>query len=122
MARRIESKTALTEPEKLSSKEHETHERIAAQDVLLLLQHTPVYTAGRRETDESTLAIERERLTAIGADYIATQRGGQTTYHGPGQLVGYPILDIAAMDVSSFGRWTECAPRDGSAAVFTSKA
>ena len=83
----------------LSPIEVDKHAAIASQDVLLLLQHSPVYTTGRRETDQSVLEIERERLTAIGADYVATQRGGQTTYHGPGQLVGYPILDTGAMNV-----------------------
>ncbi|KAI6159505.1 lipoyltransferase [Pisolithus thermaeus] len=62
-------------------------------DVLLLLQHRPVYTAGRRQTAEE-LTAERIRLTRIGADFVTTSRGGQLTYHGPGQLVGYPILDL----------------------------
>lgn len=83
----------------LSSEDYESHTSIAAEDVLLLLQHTPVYTTGRRDTDENILKVERERLTALGADYIATQRGGQTTYHGPGQLVGYPIVDTAGLEV-----------------------
>ena len=63
------------------------------QDILLLLQHRPVYTGGRRQP-ESELAAERARLTNIGADFLRTQRGGQLTYHGPGQLVGYPLLDL----------------------------
>lgn len=69
------------------------------EDVLLLLEHRPVYTAGRRETDEATLGAEGARLRAFGADYVPTQRGGQTTYHGPGQLVGYPIVDLNAQNV-----------------------
>jgi lipoyl(octanoyl) transferase 2 len=63
------------------------------QDILLLLQHRPVYTAGRRQTDES-VRPERERLTASGADFETTERGGQLTYHGPGQIVGYPLIDL----------------------------
>ncbi|KAI6153243.1 lipoyltransferase [Pisolithus tinctorius] len=62
-------------------------------DVLLLLQHRPVYTAGRRQNAEE-LAAERTRLTQMGADFATTSRGGQLTYHGPGQLVGYPLLDL----------------------------
>lgn len=62
-------------------------------DVLLLLQHRPVYTAGRRQT-EHELRMERSRLTKIGADFVIASRGGQLTYHGPGQLVGYPLLDL----------------------------
>lgn len=62
-------------------------------DVLLLLQHRPVYTSGRRQT-ELELETERARLTKLGADFVTTHRGGQLTYHGPGQLVGYPLLDL----------------------------
>ena len=62
-------------------------------DILLLLQHRPVYTTGRRQT-EHELQTERARLTKLGADFITTSRGGQLTYHGPGQLVGYPLLDL----------------------------
>ncbi|KDQ17464.1 hypothetical protein BOTBODRAFT_53073 [Botryobasidium botryosum FD-172 SS1] len=66
-------------------------------DVLLLLQHRPVFTAGRRQND--TLA-EEERLRKLGADWVSTSRGGQTTYHGPGQIVGYPMFDIGRMGLS----------------------
>lgn len=66
----------------------------AHSDLLLLLQHRPVYTAGRRQT-EAEIHDERVRLTALGADFVTTARGGQTTYHGPGQLVGYPLLDLS---------------------------
>ena len=101
---RANSRAALLKHEQkthqLSSAELEKHTATASQDILLLLQHTSVYTTGRRDTHGPTLDIERERLTRLGADYVSTQRGGQTTYHGPGQLVGYPILDIGAMDVS----------------------
>lgn len=73
-------------------------------EVLLLLQHTPVYTEGRRgpQSDEasSSQITEEKRLTAVGADYVVTQRGGLITYHGPGQLVGYPILHLGKMGVS----------------------
>jgi len=64
------------------------------KDILLLLQHRPVYTAGRRQT-ESSIHDERARLTNIGADFVSTARGGQLTYHGPGQLVGYPLVDLS---------------------------
>lgn len=62
-------------------------------DILLLLQHRPVYTSGRRQT-ELELETERARLTNTGADFVMTSRGGQLTYHGPGQLVGYALLDL----------------------------
>ncbi|PCH33255.1 lipoyltransferase [Wolfiporia cocos MD-104 SS10] len=71
----------------------------AHKDLLLLLQHRPVYTAGRRQLSTSPeVEAEAKRLSAVGADFVPTQRGGQTTYHGPGQLVGYPLIDL--------GRWT----------------
>ena len=52
-----------------------------------------MYTAGRRQTEEE-VALERARLTNLGADFVLTQRGGQITYHGPGQIVGYPLMDL----------------------------
>lgn len=67
---------------------------LSHQDILLLLQHRPVYTAGRRQT-ESEVADERRRLEGLGADFVCTERGGQTTFHGPGQIVGYPLLDLS---------------------------
>ncbi|KAI0027539.1 lipoyltransferase [Vararia minispora EC-137] len=63
------------------------------REVLFLLEHRPVYTGGRRQSD-GELASERLRLTKLGADFMLAERGGQLTYHGPGQLVGYPLLDL----------------------------
>lgn len=68
-------------------------------DILLILQHRPVYTAGRRQADVNDSQKEETRLKHLGADWISTSRGGQTTYHGPGQLVGYPLLDLGRMGV-----------------------
>jgi lipoyl(octanoyl) transferase len=63
-------------------------------DTLLLLEHPPVYTRGRRASaDELTLGEDFYR--ARGIDVVDTDRGGRITYHGPGQLVGYPIMRIA---------------------------
>ncbi|PWN51821.1 hypothetical protein IE53DRAFT_361286 [Violaceomyces palustris] len=73
--------------------------KVAETDTLLLLQHKAVYTEGRREAKE--VESVSNRLRALGADYHVTKRGGQITYHGPGQLVGYPILDIGAMELST---------------------
>ena len=58
-------------------------------DTILLLEHEPVYTIGRTR-DRSSL----ERSAHLPHPVIETNRGGQATYHGPGQLVGYPILDL----------------------------
>ena len=67
----------------------------AHKDLLLLLEHRPVYTAGRRQlTNDPEVLADEKRLTGIGADFVPTKRGGQYTYHGPGQIVGYPLLDL----------------------------
>ncbi|KAJ3575919.1 hypothetical protein NP233_g792 [Leucocoprinus birnbaumii] len=66
----------------------------AHRDILLLLEHRPVYTAGRRQAATS-IEDESQRLTRMGADFVASSRGGQLTYHGPGQIVGYPLIDLS---------------------------
>jgi lipoyl(octanoyl) transferase len=63
-------------------------------DMLLLLEHAPVYTAGRRSMPEHVL-LNAGGLQALGVPLVETDRGGQVTYHGPGQLIGYPILSLA---------------------------
>jgi lipoate-protein ligase B len=62
-------------------------------DVLLLLEHDPVFTMGRRGRKENVLLSE-EALQERGMACITTERGGDVTYHGPGQLVGYPIVQV----------------------------
>lgn len=60
---------------------------------LLFCEHPHVYTLGKSGNEENLL-IKKEELSAIGATYHHINRGGDITYHGPGQLVGYPILDL----------------------------
>ncbi len=68
-------------------------ERIATRDTLLFVEHPHVYTMGK-SGDLGNLLADDERLKAINAEFFRTNRGGDITYHGPGQLVGYPILDL----------------------------
>jgi len=66
-------------------------------DVLLLLEHTPVYTRGRRST-EAELPMQAEWYEMQGIEVHDTDRGGRVTYHGPGQLVAYPIVSLKPYD------------------------
>ncbi len=83
----------------------------AAGDVLLLLEHPPVVTLGRRGRREN-IRLGPAELAARGIGVHEVARGGDVTYHAPGQLVGYPIVDLAARgkpDVVAFLREIEAA-------------
>jgi lipoyl(octanoyl) transferase len=75
-------------------------------DVMLLLEHPPVYTRGRRSGADE-LPLGEEWYAARGISVIDTRRGGKITYHGPGQLVGYPIVRVD--DVVAYVRLIERA-------------
>jgi lipoyl(octanoyl) transferase len=77
-------------------------------DTLIMLEHPHVYTLGRNAREENVL-VSPEFLASRGAEVYDTDRGGDVTYHGPGQLVGYPILDLTQhrRDISWYMRSLE---------------
>jgi len=79
--------------EKLDVRRNGMPESERSNDVLLLVEHPHVYTLGK-SGDENNLLKNEEELREIGAQFVPIDRGGDITYHGPGQIVGYPILDL----------------------------
>jgi lipoate-protein ligase B len=77
-------------------------------DTLLLLVHPHVYTLGRTG-NEANLLVPRDSLSREGIPLFRVSRGGDITYHGPGQLVGYPIVLLPRPDVHRFVRTVEAA-------------
>lgn len=65
----------------------------ATRDRLLLCEHPPVYTLGKSGAMENLL-VENQALAELGVGFFRTNRGGDITFHGPGQIVGYPVLDL----------------------------
>jgi lipoyl(octanoyl) transferase len=102
-------------------------------DLLLLLEHPPVYTKGRRSTaDELPMGEDWYRMEGI--EVCETDRGGRVTYHGPGQLVGYPIVSLRPygddvhdyirrmerLMIEALGEWgVEAGPIEGLTGVWT---
>ena len=76
-------------------------------DTLVLLEHPPVYTVGRAARDASNLGAGEEYLRSLGAEVFWSDRGGDATFHGPGQLVGYPILLLRDRDTHGYLRRLE---------------
>lgn len=74
------------------------------KNVLILTEHNPVYTIGIRTKNYSS--DDEEKLTKLGAEFYKTNRGGLITFHGPGQLVAYPIINLKNFEPSV--RWYVC--------------
>jgi lipoyl(octanoyl) transferase len=107
----IEFSDALALQEEIVAKKREDP---ASSDELLLLEHEPVYTIGRTPDQSSLSATGRIRRGELGVAHLphplfAINRGGQATYHGPGQLMGYPIVDLrrCGQDLHKYLRWLE---------------
>jgi lipoyl(octanoyl) transferase len=84
-------------------------------DRLLLLEHFPVYTLGRGG-DEANMLASGDRLREIGAELVRVDRGGDITFHGPGQVVAYPIVELKdALDLRRYVRTLEAAIIDTAA-------
>ena len=108
---RIEFAHALGLQEKIVAKKRVDP---SSNDELLLLEHEPVYTIGRTPDRSSLSATGRIRRGEVGAAHLphplfSINRGGQATYHGPGQLMGYPIIDLrrCGQDLHRYLRWLE---------------
>ena len=76
----------------------------AIPNTLVLLEHSPVYTVGRAAKDASNLGAGEKYLKSLGAEVFWSDRGGDATFHGPGQLVGYPILRLKNLDTHKYLR------------------
>ena len=107
---RMEFAPALELQEELVAKKRED---ASLEDQLLLLEHEPVYTIGRTP-DRSSLSATIRPIDRLGSAHLphplfSINRGGQATYHGPGQLMGYPIIDLrrCGQDLHKYLRWLE---------------
>ena len=94
--------------QKVANRKLPENEQIETTDYLLFVEHPPVFTLGK-SGDEHNLLINHEKLAEEKIDYFKINRGGDITYHGPGQLVGYPIfnLDHFFTDIHKYLRYLE---------------
>ena len=76
-------------------------------DTFVLCEHPPVYTVGRAAKDAVNLGAGEEYLRTLGAEVFWSDRGGDATFHGPGQIVGYPILRLKVRDTHAYLRELE---------------
>jgi len=108
---RMEFASALALQEEIVAKKRND---LLLEDQLFLLEHEPVYTIGRTPDRSSLSALGRIPRGKLGTTHLphplfSINRGGQATYHGPGQLMGYPIIDLrrCGQDLHKYLRWLE---------------
>ncbi len=78
------------------------------EDTLIFTEHDPVFTVGTRRDADQHLVWNEERLSTEGVEVVRTNRGGDITYHGPGQIVGYPIISLdRRRDLHAYLRFLE---------------
>lgn len=87
-----------TEAHSLQTRALEMRKAEQIFDTLMLLEHDHVFTLGRRGSREH-IYVDSSDLSEMGVDLVETDRGGEATYHGPGQLVAYPILSIRKLGI-----------------------
>jgi lipoyl(octanoyl) transferase len=102
--RRLPSLTPYVDGWELQGELVGLRKRDEIPDTLVLLEHSPVYTVGRAAKDASNLGVGEEYLKSLGAEVFWSDRGGDATFHGPGQLVGYPILRLKKLDTHKYLR------------------
>lgn len=99
---------AQTVQQKVDNRNRPADEQVPTTNHLFFVEHPHVYTLGK-SGDLSHLLLDEEALKAVDAKYYAINRGGDITYHGPGQIVGYPILDLDNFftDIHKYLRYLE---------------
>lgn len=102
--RLLEEKNAL----KIQNRTRPEDEAVDIPNHILLCEHNPVYTLGKSGSEENLL-MNMGELALRGIDFFKINRGGDITYHGPGQLTGYPILDLEQFftDIHKYMRFLE---------------
>ena len=105
--RRLPGLTPYAEAWELQREMVRLRKRDEIPDTFILCEHPPVYTVGRAAADGSNLGMGEEYLHSLGAEVFWSDRGGDATFHGPGQLVGYPILRLRDRDTHKYLRQLE---------------